>query len=86
MSLNDYRNEAGFLAGADAANNGGDTSEKIARLQEELDRLKEAENFPDRMPRRMNDMLFLLFEIASDHLFDLDSEWEKGKRRRGKEK
>lgn len=81
MSLNDYRDEAGvFLRKIGARNDESDTDVKINMLEEEFNILKEVANNPDRLKHQIYDMLFILFEIASDHKFDLDNEWNKGKR------
>jgi len=83
VSLNDYRDEAGvFLAKIAARNDESDTKAKVKMLEEEFNILKEEADNQDRLKHQTYDMLFILFEIASDHKFDLDSEWNKGKRRK----
>jgi len=80
MSLNDYRDEAGdFLTKINAKNNSED---KIGMLEEEFGLLKGAVDTPERLRHQIYDMMFLLFEIASVHGFDLDEEWDKGRKRK----
>lgn len=79
MSLNSYRDEAeDFLKKIGAKNDGSDT--KVAMLEEEFNILKEVKDNPDKLKHQIYDMLFILFEIASDHKFDLDNEWNKGRK------
>lgn len=83
MSLNDYRDEAGvFLKKIGARNDESDTEAKVKMLEEEFNILKEVVENQDRLKHQIYDMLFILFEIASDHKFDLDSEWNKGRKRK----
>lgn len=81
MSLNGYRDEAeDFLKKIGAKNDGSDT--KVNMLEEEFNILKEVIDNPDKLKHQIYDMLFILFEIASDHRFDLYNEWNKGKKRK----
>ena len=81
MSLNNYRDEAGdFLNKIGAKNDGSNTNEKISMLEEEFNILKEVTNNPDKLKHQIYDMLFILFEIASDYKFDIDNEWDKGRK------
>ena len=83
MGLNDYRDEAGdFLAKIGAAGVG--IENKLIMLEEELNNLKASVDEPDKLKHQIYDMLFLLFEIASDYCFDLDAEWNKGRNRKQK--
>ncbi len=83
MSLNKYRDEAGeFLEKIGAKNN--DIEGKVKMLEEEFDLLKESINEPNKLNHQIYDMLFLLFEIASETNFDIDTEWNKGRIRKQK--
>lgn len=83
MSLNGYRDEAeDFLKKIGAKNDGSDTKVKVNMLEEEFNILKEVIDNPDKLKHQIYDMLFILFEIASDHKFDLDNEWNKGRKRK----
>lgn len=76
VSLNNYRDEAGeFLKKIGAEN--GETDLKVNMLEEEFNILKGVTNKPNELKHQIYDMLFILFEIASDHKFDLDDEWNK---------
>lgn len=83
MSLNEYKNEVReFLIRMGSLN--GDNYQKITWLNEEFELLKEAINASekDKIEYQLYDMLYLLFEIAADNSFDLDKEWQKGKKRK----
>ena len=83
MSLNEYKNEVKeFLFRVGSLN--GDNNQKIEWLNEEFELLKKAvnESVPHEIQHQLYDMLYLLFEIAADNDFDLDSEWEKGSKRK----
>lgn len=81
ISLNGYRDEAeDFLKKIGAKNDGSDT--KVNMLEEEFNILKEVIDNPDKLKHQIYDMLFILFEIASDYKFDLDNEWNKGRKRK----
>lgn len=83
LSLNNYRDEAGdFLEKIGAKNN--DIEEKVKMLEEELRILKESINEPNKLNHQIYDMLFLLFEIASETNFDIDAEWNMGRIRKQK--
>lgn len=83
MSLNDYKDEAGmFLKSIGARNDESDIDARLSMLEEEFNILKEVTDNPDKLKHQIYDMLFILFEIASDHKFDLDSEWNKGRERK----
>ena len=83
MSLNNYRDEArDFLEKIGVKNN--DIEGKIKMLEEEFDLLKESINEPEKLNHQIYDMLFLLFEIASESNFDIDAEWNKGRIRKQK--
>jgi len=83
MSLNNYRDEAGdFLKKISATDDGSNTKEKVQWLEEEFNILKEVIDSPDKLRHQIYDMLFILFEIASDYKFDLDNEWNKGRKRK----
>ncbi|WP_407310636.1 hypothetical protein [Desulfosporosinus sp. SB140] len=82
MSLNNYRDEAGeFLKIIGVKNDMSDT-QKVNMLEEEFNILKEVMDNPDRLKHQIYDMLFILFEIASAHQFDLESEWNEGRKRK----
>ena len=78
--MNDYRDEAGAFLRAIGAQ-GETTEELIGMLTGEFELLKNA-NEPDGLRHQIYDMLFILFEIASQHEFDLDGEWETGRERK----
>ena len=85
MTLNSYRDEAkDFLQKIGAQHEG--VAPKVAWLEEEFQLLKSAIEADDTSEARhqVYDMLFLLFEIAADYDFDLDSEWQAGKERKQK--
>ena len=78
LSLNNYRDEAGnFLEKIGVKNN--NIEEKVKMLEEELNILKMSINEPNKLNHQIYDMLFLLFEIASETSFDIDAEWSKGR-------
>ena len=56
----------------------------LAMLEEKYGDLKLSVGEPDQLPHRIYDVLFLLFEIAAKHRFDLDVEWEAGRIRKHK--
>jgi len=83
MSLNDYKNEVReFLIIMDCLN--GDNHQKITWLNEEFELLKKAVNSlqRDKIEHQLYDMLYLIFEMAADNNFDLDKEWQKGRKRK----
>ena len=83
MSLNTYRDEAGqFLETIHATNE--PVEKKIMMLQHELDILKANLHDKKVISHQVYDLLFLLFEIASQFNADLDSEWLAGQSRKQK--
>jgi hypothetical protein len=81
LNLNNYRDEAEtFLKKLGVQNETLDI--KISMLEEELNLLKKAGNNQDLLKHQIYDMLFILFEIASDYNFDLEEEWMKGRIRK----
>jgi len=83
MSLNEYKNEVReFLIRMNSLN--GDNHQKITWLNQEFELLKNAVNAleRDKIEHQLYDMLYLLFEIAADNNFDLDKEWQKGRKRK----
>jgi len=81
MSLNVYRDEAGrFLEAIQASNE--PVEKKIKMLQHELDILKAGVQDDETVNHQVYDLLFLLFEIASQCDIDLDSEWLNGQSRK----
>lgn len=83
MSLNTYRDEAGAFLSALGAQGEGD-AQKLVWLEEELELLRKASATGDdaRMRHQIYDMLFLLFELAAEHDFNLDEEWRAGAARK----
>lgn len=83
MSLNTYRDETGhFLEAIHASDEPVET--KIRMLQQELDLLKNSAHDARVVTHQVYDLLFLLFEIASQCDIDLDSEWLAGQSRKVK--
>jgi hypothetical protein len=83
LSLNDYRDEAGnFLKRINAVNEGIEV--KVKMLEKELNILKKSINEPFKLNHQVYDMLFLLFEIASEQNMDIDNEWNNGKMKKQK--
>lgn len=83
MSLNDYKNEVReFLIIMDCFN--GNNHQKITWLNEEFELLKKAVNSleRDKIEHQLYDILYLIFEMAADNNFDLDKEWQKGRKRK----
>ncbi len=81
LSLNNYRDEAGeFLKRIGAENEGLES--KVKMLEDEFDTLKLSMNEPRKLNHQIYDMLFLLFEIASETNFDIDTEWDNGRIRK----
>ena len=83
MSLNEYKNEVReFLIRMDSLN--GDNHQKIIWLNEEFELLKKAVSGSerDKIEHQLYDMLYLIFEMAADNNFDLDKEWQKGRKRK----
>jgi len=79
MDLNSYRDETKeFLIRIGAINEGID--KKIELFEEEFDELKTNINNRDIATHQIYDLLFILFEIASEYDIDLDLEWEKGRK------
>lgn len=83
MSLNNYRDEVKEFLIKMGSNN-GDNVQKVNWLNEEFDLLKEAVNQceEDKIRHQLYDMLYLILEIAADNNFDLDEEWDKGRKRK----
>ncbi len=80
MGLNKYRDEAGdFLARIGAEK---DLEIKIKMLEEEFEQLKSSIDKPNKFNHQIYDMLFLLFEIASEANVDIDTEWAFGRIRK----
>lgn len=83
MSLNRYRDEAGrFLEAIHASDE--PVEKKIIMLQQELDVLKANLHSDDQVSHQVYDLLFLLFEIASQYNVNLDLEWRAGHLRKQK--
>ena len=83
MSLNNYRDEAGrFLEAIHASDE--PVEKKIDMLQHELDTLKADFREEGTLCHQVYDLLFLLFEIASQYGIDLDTEWLAGQSRKEK--
>jgi hypothetical protein len=83
MSLNVYRDEAGlFLEAIRASDEPVET--KMKMLQDELNLLKISVQDAKVVAHQVYDILFLLFEIASQCNVDLDSEWCAGQSRKAK--
>ena len=81
MSLNNYRDETGrFLEAIHASDE--PVEMKIKMLQQELDLLKTDAHDAKVVTHQVYDLLFLLFEIASQYDIDLDSEWLAGQSRK----
>jgi len=81
MSLNNYRDEAGrFLEAIRATDE--PVEKKIKMLQHELDILKASVHDSDTVSHQVHDLLFLLFEIASQYDIDLEVEWLAGQSRK----
>lgn len=81
MDLNDYRDEAGAFLTALGKDNSG-IQEKIDFLETEFTLLKKVKKEPGPLRHQLYDMLFILFEIAAQNGFDLNDEWEKGRKRK----
>ena len=83
MFLNNYRDEVKEFLIKMGSNN-GDNVQKVNWLNEEFDLLKEAVNQceEDKIRHQLYDMLYLILEIAADNNFDLDEEWDKGRKRK----
>jgi hypothetical protein len=83
MTLNNYKEEAkDFLQKMNTLNE--KTELKLNWLDEEFQLLKDAVDKDDneKIRHQIYDMLFLLFEISVDYDFDLDSEWNIGRKRK----
>lgn len=83
MSLNNYKNEVKeFLISMNSYN--GNNQQKLNWLNEEFELLKEVVNKCDEenIKHQLYDILYLIFEMAADNDFDLDKEWEKGRKRK----
>lgn len=81
MNLNSYRDEAAdFLKSIGFEDTELDGI--LDMLEEEFDNLKKAVNSPGRFRHQIYDMLFLLFEMAARYQFDLEEEWNKGRKRK----
>jgi len=78
VGLNNYRDETGiFLEKIGAENEGVEA--KVKMLEEEFNILKASIGNEDKLRHKIYDMLFLLFEIASEYNVDLDLEWNTGR-------
>ena len=83
MSLNAYRDEAGrFLEAIGATEE--PVEKKFSLLQRELDRLKSDANNAEAAGHQVYDLLFILFEIASQYNVDLDAAWLAGRLRKNR--
>ena len=83
MNLNAYRDEAGrFLEAIQATDE--PVEKKIQMLQHELDILKTSIHDDKTVSHQVYDLLFLLFEVASQYNLDLDLEWLNGQSRKKK--
>ena len=85
MNLNDYRDEVKeFLIKINSF--GVNQEQKLAWLEKEFHLLKLAVKNSDNkaISHQIYDMMYLLFEIAVDNDSDLNSEWIKGKKKKGK--
>lgn len=83
MGLNSYKDEAKeFLIRIGAKNEGID--KKIELFEEEFDELKTHISNRVIATHKIYDLLFILFEIASEYDSDLDLEWEKGRERKSR--
>jgi hypothetical protein len=84
MPLNEYRDEAGrFLSAIHVGNE--PISVKIAMLQQELNILAAVPADDNRViGHQVYDLLFLLFEIASQYEIDIDTQWEAGRDRKAR--
>ncbi|MDF2541585.1 MAG: hypothetical protein K0S47_1303 [Herbinix sp.] len=83
MSLNSYKEEAkDFMQKLDACNK--ETRLKLSWLDKEFQLLKEAVELEEneKIRHQIYDMLFLLFEIAADYDYDLDTEWSNGRKKK----
>ena len=81
MSLNTYRDEAGhFLEAIQTLDEPID--KKIMMLEYELSTLKANIHDTSTVSHQVYDLLFILFEIASQYNLDLDSEWLSGQLRK----
>lgn len=81
MSLNVCRDEAGqFLDAIHALDE--PIEKKMLWLQQELDLLKANLQDEKIVGHQVYDLLFLLFEIASQYNVDLDAEWLAGRSRK----
>jgi hypothetical protein len=81
MSLNTYRDEAGcFLEAIHASDEPAE--KKMMMLEQELNILRANLHDSHTVSHQTYDLLFLLFEIASQYHIDLDSEWLSGQERK----
>lgn len=83
MSLNEYKDEVReFLIRMNSLN--GDDHQKMTWLYEEFELLKKAvdNSEKEKIEHQLYDILFLIFEMAADNNFDLDKEWERGRKRK----
>jgi hypothetical protein len=52
-----------------------ETDQKLAVIMDTLELLKSSVKEPDNFKQKVHEMLYLLFDIASEHRIDLDLEW-----------
>ena len=77
MGLNIFRDEAGAFL--DAIGKPSENSEAIlSMLKDEMAELSISLSDSSQLRHQIYDMLFLLFELASRHNLDLDTEWQIG--------
>ncbi len=85
MCLNDYRDEVKeFLVKINSF--GVNQKQKLMWIEKEFKLLKSAVKNSDNkaISHQIYDMMYLLFEIASDNNSDLDSEWVNGRKKKVK--
>jgi hypothetical protein len=83
MSLNSYTDEVKeFIRDSKLTNI--DNQQIITWLEDEFELLKAAVKASERdqMEHQIYDMLYLLFEFAAENEFDLDQQWQSGKRKK----
>ena len=81
MGLNELRDEAReFLVGIGQSER--KASKIISMIDEEVALLKSSINNREKLCHQIYDVLFLLFELAGRYDCDLDSEWEKGRKKK----
>ncbi len=83
MKLNDYKDEVkDFMKRIDAFDK--NTKQKISWLEKEFELLKISvdNSKSEAICHQIYDMIYLLLEIAADNDCDLDSEWNKGAKKK----